>query len=385
MTPFDRSRRLAADLMVVIVAAGLTLGGTRILTHGGPSVGPGGWLLLAAGVGALWFRRRSPVTVLAVTIGAALTYVALDGPGAFYTVSIVVAVHAVAAAGRRWAAVAGVATALIAFVTLDMAFDIAHEFADGGVLWFGGWLTVGLLAGEVVRARTEYVAATEERARQAEQSRQEEQLRRAGEERMRIARELHDVLAHSISIINVQAGAAAHHLDTDPEKSREALATVRDTGKQALRELRSSLGVLRDGVADPAAPRRPSPDIGDIDRLVATTRETGLDVMVHQDGDLAAVPSDAGLAIYRVIQESLTNVTRHAEAGTATVRIERLPGAVRVLVEDDGRGVAPGTAHGHGLTGMAERVRALGGDLMAGPGDRGGFRVEAHIPVGGDT
>lgn len=197
---------------------------------------------------------------------------------------------------------------------------------------------------------------------------------------MRIARDLHDILAHSISIINVQAGAALHHLDTSPDEARAALLTVRNTGKQVLRELRSSIGVLRDsGHSD--APRTPSPGIADIDQLVAATRETGLSVDLEHAGDPNPVPADVELAAYRIVQEGLTNVTRHAAATKVTVKVDRRPEELVVRIDDDGLGSRATPGKGHGITGMKERVAALGGQLYAGPKRSGGFRIEGRIPL----
>jgi signal transduction histidine kinase len=237
--------------------------------------------------------------------------------------------------------------------------------------------------GEVSRDRVARAAADEQRARDAERHRREETLRRAGEERMRIAREVHDVLAHSISIINVQAGVAAHHFETDPDKARAALDTVRNAGKDALRELRSSLGVLRDSDADSEAPREPSPGIRDVDELIAGVEETGLTVHLERIGDPESVPADVGLAVYRVIQESLTNVSRHARASIVGVTIDRRPQQVLVRIEDDGVGLTGTTPDGHGIVGMRERLRLLGGHLDVGPAENGaGLVVEGRIPLG---
>ncbi|MGH3650357.1 MAG: sensor histidine kinase, partial [Acidimicrobiia bacterium] len=257
-----------------------------------------------------------------------------------------------------------------------------HILTGGGALWFLGWLTVALPLGEVSRSRSAYITAVQDRAVEAERSRQEQVLRRAGEERMQIAREIHDVLAHSISIINVQAGAALHHLDTNPNQARDALLTVRETGKQVLRELRSSLGVLRDPNGQIEAPRAPYPGIADIDRLVSATQEAGLSVELERNRRSDTVPADVELAAYRIVQEGLTNVTRHANATTVTVTIDHRPAELIVRIDDNGHGSPADNAGGHGITGMKERVAALGGYLDAGPKPEGGFRVEARIPVG---
>lgn len=365
----------------MLVAAAVTLRGTSVVADTAAPPDMLGWLLLLAGSGALMFRRRWPVAVMWVAIVAGLVYDTLDNPGAFYTVPIVLGIFSAAAFGSRWAAIAGAGVTLVLFYVGDLVLATGHLLNAEGVLWFGGWLTAGVLLGEVARGRTDRIAATEQRAREAERHRQEEALRRAGEERMRIARELHDVLAHSISIINVQAGVAAHHLDADPEKSRAALAVVRTTGKNALRELRSSLGVLRDPGSETAAPRSPSPGTADIPQLVEGSRATGLVIDLHQSGDLDSIPTEIGLAVYRVIQESLTNVTRHAAATRVAVSIERTPQELRVQVDDDGVGSSEAPEGGHGIIGMRERFRALGGVLDARPRREGGFRVQGSVPL----
>jgi signal transduction histidine kinase len=318
-----------------------------------------------------------------VVIAAGLIYDLLGNPGAFSTVAIVIAIHSAASLGHRWTAITGIAASLGVSYLGDLMFDTGHVLNFEGVLWFGGWLTAGLLMGEVSRDRVARAAAIEQRARDAERHRREETLRRAGEERMRIAREVHDVLAHSISIINVQAGVAAHHFDTDPDKARAALDNVRNAGRDALRELRASLGVLRDSDADSEAPREPSPGIRDVDDLIAGVEETGLTVHLERIGDPEAVPADVGLAVYRVIQESLTNVSRHARASSVRVTIDRRPREVLVRVEDNGVGFGGATPDGHGIVGMRERLRLLGGHLDVGPAENGGgLVVEGHIPLG---
>ena len=230
----DRARPEVADLALVLAAIVVMVMGTIGVSRSSAPPDPVGWLLLVAAGGALWFRRPWPTAVMWIVIATGLAYDLLGNPGAFSTVAIVLAIFSVASSGRRWTAIAGVVATLATFYLTDLIGDTGHVLNAEGALWFGGWLIAGFLMGEVSRARIDRAAAAEQRAREAERHRQEETLRRASEERMRIARELHDVLAHSISIINVQAGVAAHHLDTDVDKARAALKTVRDTGKQAL-------------------------------------------------------------------------------------------------------------------------------------------------------
>ncbi len=235
------------------------------------------------------------------------------------------------------------------------------------------WLLVLGAGAELLRSRLERRA--EEAAARAEQAQ-----RRASDERLRIAQELHDVLAHNISLINVQAGVALHLLDERPDQARPALRAIRDASKDALGELRSVLDILRAGGA---APRAPTAGLADLDALVARTRGTGLDVEVAAPDGLDGLPAGVDLAAFRIVQEGLTNVVRHAHATRATVRLTRSPGELVVEVDDNGRGpTGPGVdGDGRGLAGMRERARALGGSLEAGPRPGRGFRVRATLPL----
>jgi signal transduction histidine kinase len=226
--------------------------------------------------------------------------------------------------------------------------------------------------------------------------REQEGLRRAEEERLRIARELHDVLAHNISLINVQSGVALHLLDERPEQARTALAVINDASAEALREIRSVLGVLRQ--VDEQAPRRPAASLDRLPELISQSAAAGLDVDVRIDGERRPLPSDVDLAAYRIVQESLTNVARHARSARAWVRLRYEDGALALEVADDGgddgggrvgtNGVGGRTAEsasgtGNGIVGMRERASTLGGELRAGPRAGGGFTVSARLPLGG--
>jgi signal transduction histidine kinase len=222
--------------------------------------------------------------------------------------------------------------------------------------------------------------ASRQRRLAAERSQAEETRRRAGEERMRIARELHDVLAHNISLINVQAGVALHLMDEQPGQSRGALVAIKQASNDALGELRSVLDVLRQG--DEAPPRTPASGLAHLDRLVAGAEATGLEVRTRVEGTPRPLPAGTDLAAYRIVQESLTNVTRHAGPASATVLIAYGEQELTVQVDDDGRGVAAdGSGSGNGIRGMRERVAALGGELTTGPRPGGGFRVRARLPL----
>jgi signal transduction histidine kinase len=240
------------------------------------------------------------------------------------------------------------------------------------VLGLGAWLLALATTTEVIRARRE-------RAAEVGRARQEEARRRASEERLRIARELHDVLAHNISLINVQAGVALHLMEEQPEQARSALTAIKAASKDALGELRSVLEVLRQ--SDEGAPRAPTAGLEDLDRLVSGAAAAGLDVRVVTEGTPRPLPPSVDLAAFRIVQEALTNVTRHAGRATATVVLTYDGDGLTVQVEDDGRGPSNGTGGGNGIRGMKERAAALGGVVDAGPKPGGGFRVTASLPV----
>jgi signal transduction histidine kinase len=220
-----------------------------------------------------------------------------------------------------------------------------------------------------------------ERAERAEQTREEEARRRVDAERLRIARELHDVVAHSMSMINVQAGAAAHVLEDQPEQAAEALQAIKVASREGLRELRAILNVLRQ--VDESEATAPAPGLDNVSSLVTAADQSGLRATASVVGPPRPVPPTVELAAYRIVQESLTNVLRHARARRATVELQYLPDAMIVRVDDDGR--APGDdftqGTGGGITGMRERAEALGGTVRAGPKPEGGWRVEARFPT----
>ncbi|WLW53839.1 sensor histidine kinase [Streptomyces sp. YU58] len=367
-----RPRGRAADAaLAAAVFVLVALGSMRSLVGGGTEPWQAvavDWTLLTAACGALYLCRRHPVAVASLVLALTITYYLTslyDGP---LMLAFVVALYAVAAAGRiRAAAVlAALALALTGAGTLRGNHDV------NGVALFmlAGWL-VGVVALGWVRHNRLALA------REAEQ-------RAASEERLRIARELHDVVGHHISLINVQSAAALRRLRRDPaggpERAEEALGAIKETSKEALRELRATLGVLRQ--VDEAAPTAPAPGLDRLGDLVESARLAGLDVRLESTGDRdRPLPAELDLAAYRIIQESLTNVTRHARATSVTVRTERGPHRLTVTVTDDGRGpVATGGLPGTGITGMRERARALGGELTAGPGPEGGFTVRACLP-----
>jgi signal transduction histidine kinase len=239
-----------------------------------------------------------------------------------------------------------------------------------------GWLTVMLVVADISRFRRE-------RIEEAKRTRAEVERRRASEERLRIAQELHDVLAHNISLINVQAGVGLHLMEQQPDKARDALINIKQASKDALGELRSALDLLR---GDDAAPRMPTAGLEQLERVVANAVAAGLDVQVETEGAARSLPAEVDLAALRITQEALTNVARHAHASHARVRLRYEPDQLLVEVDDDGNGASTTAAvgpvrPGNGITGMRERAVALGGRLDAGPRPTGGFRVTARLPI----
>ena len=321
--------------------------------------------LLLAGPAALLVRRQLPELPLAVAVAATYAWSVLGLPDGPAFVAYVVALVSAAALGRRTAALGSVA-ALATAVLLGAAVSDAVRVgpALSGVAWS---LALVLLADRVRARRLEHVAQA--------RAREQEQQRRAAEERLLVARELHDVLAHSISLISVQAGVALHLLDEHPEQARTALTTIRQASADGLRDLRRTLAVLRE---EPQ--RAPTPGLDDLDRLVAGARAAGLEVSAEVRGTPRPVDGPVGLAAYRVVQEALTNVSRHAGSPRARVVVTYGDEALDVSVDDDGPSRSAG-GEGHGLRGMAERAGALGGTLAAGARPDGGFSVHAHLPA----
>ncbi|HEX2180062.1 MAG TPA: sensor histidine kinase, partial [Actinomycetota bacterium] len=236
-----------------------------------------------------------------------------------------------------------------------------------------------VLAGEAAHNRRRYLAEVAERLSRAQADREAEPQRRLTEERLRIARELHDIMAHTITVITVQAGEALDALDQYPDQVREAVRNIRDASREAMSELRATVGVLR-AAPEPGTERRPAPGMRDLAELVQTAEGGGLHADLQVQGEVRPLPAAVELTAYRIVQESLTNVIRHAGASRATVTVQYEPGVVTVQVEDDGGNPPAGAANGHGIRGMRERAEAVGGRLEAKPGPDG-FRVWAVLPV----
>ncbi|MEU8823726.1 histidine kinase [Streptomyces sp. NPDC048636] len=397
----------ALDILVAISVFALIIIGAVANPHmRGQHIGPAFVLLALLSSASLVFRRDLPGSVLAVT--SALTVVEITThqsgpPRTAIVLGVVVALYTLAARTDRpttWRV--GLLTAVLLTGTA-MLFGLSPWYSQENLGIFA-WAGLAAAAGDAVRSRRAYITAIEERAVRAERTREEEARRRVAEERLRIARELHDVVAHHIALVNVQAGVASHVMDSRPDQAKEALAHVREASRSALDELRATVGLLRQ-YGDPAAPTEPAPGLGVLDQLVEGFARVGMRVEVDAEppGGLGPLAGSVDLTAYRVVQEALTNVHKHAgPEASVRIRIARAGGALEITVVDDGAGAEPPTAEaaaadlpvtplddeyggGHGLIGMRERVTALRGSCEAGPLPGGGFRVRARLPLQGRT
>lgn len=401
--PLAHGRALLADVLLVLVVGLVQVLGCWASERIGHSpdwrpLDAWAYLLLAAGPAVLVLRRRWPLGVLAVTLACGLVYAARTYPEGPSQLAVYPALWTVALTlPRRTAWLAATVTAVA--VAAAELFLYGDTMFDGEPLYAAVTVFAAMWWGEAVRARRAYVAELRDRAERAERTRDEEARRRVDEERMRIARELHDVVSHTIGVISVQAGVAAHLLHRRPDKAADSLAAIRQASDEALGELHAMLGVLREADGDGGrAPLTPAPGLAELDVLVAQAAGAGVEVTVSLEAEPRRLPSAVDLACYRVVQESLTNVVRHAGASRAEVTVTHHDGQVVVEVTDDGRagsggvrggragppdgpGNGNGAGSGQGILGMRERARALGGSLEAGPRPGGGFRVQATLPV----
>ena len=329
-----------------------------------------GKVLLLAGPAALVVRRGHPPAVFAVTATALVGYLAAGYPFGPVPLATFVALGTMIGRGHRRV---GYPFAAAVFAALVLAHLLRYPGLGfplaGASAWFA-WVAAFLTAVELWRTRRE-------RREQARTAAAEAERRRGSEERLRIARELHDVLGHHVSLINVQAGVALYLMDDDPEQARSALAAIKQSSRDLLREMRATLGVLR-GV-DEEPPHHPVAGLAGLDDLVDATRRAGLPVRVEISGTPRDLPPSADAAAYRIIQEALTNTRKHAGPATASVHLTYAEDGVAMRIDDDGSGPSGATDGGNGLPGMRERAAALGGTLTAGKRPGGGFRVEAHL------
>lgn len=404
----DFSHLLDAALPI-LCAAGIAVG--AVVHHGGLlwplALGlPAAFVLLA--------RRRWPAATLLISGGLVLALFAIDhGAGAIAVVAPAAALYSLALTQGRIHLIVATSVAVVAVILADIFLTGRHAvtlqtFAHVALI------AVPVLAAETLRNRRSYIQTLLEKLELAERTREEEAQRRAEQERLRIARDLHDVVAHTLTTINVQAGVAAHLLDRDPSHAKGALTAIEAASHDALDELRTVLGVLREPEGA-QAPLEPAPGLADIDELLEQAREIGLPASLEVDGEQpGSVPDAVQLAAYRIVQESLTNARRHAPGAGASVSLSYGQDRLRLIVENktvagvggtgagsggvvahhanadrdrdgehggshDGSANGDGARLGVGILGMRERANALGGTLEAGPCD-GAFRVVAELP-----
>ena len=337
--------------------------------------------LLSLGVTIpFFFRRRAPFATAIVTTAAVTLMLVLEYPSNTQTQMVLVSAYTLASHGEGVRRVLGFAGIEVGVGTV--AAVGAPGASTSEIILAGAFYAAAYFFGSAMRNRRLYLEQVEQRAAIIEREHAEAAQRAISDERLRIAQELHDVVAHSMGVIAVQAGVGAHVIDTDPAEAKRSLEAISTTSRSTLTEIRRLLGVLR---ADDEGGYEPAPGLADLDRLVSDIRGAGVTVEVRIDGDRHELPPGVDLTAYRIVQEALTNVLKHAGPASVTVTVGYEPDAVRLEVVDDGRGVNGRAGRGgHGLVGMRERVGVYGGMLETGPRVGGGFRVAARLPYGAD-
>lgn len=371
---WKQNRHWRLDVAIALIVGVIAIAGSYFVGRSNHQpLDPVALALLAMGAAALVFRRLYPVWVLFFVNGTTLLYLILSYPrGPVFLITITAFFTAVMR-GHRVIAWAVLAAEFILFPW--MPYYLGNEPAPEprGIFAIAGWVLVLATVSEIAHIRQQRIL----------RAREEEARRRASEERLRIARELHDVLGHHISLISVQAGVALHLMDKQPEQARVALSVIKDASKEALRELRSVLDVLRQVNEEP--PRSPSSGLACLNDLIARTSEAGLQVHTKVSGDLKGLPASVDLAAFRIVQEALTNVMRHSGQTVSSVYVTRNEQELTLQIDNEVRSEVPrdGINTGKGILGMKERVAALGGVVEAGPRPDGGFRVFARLPLNG--
>jgi signal transduction histidine kinase len=374
----DWGRRHAPDLAIAALSVGTILELAFTSVNYNSAIIP---FALPAGP-VLFFRRRfplgAPTATFALLAGFASVSTQAGNNLSFPFFCALAAMAIFGASEERRVAYAGFP---IAFATVAYVW---HKFDQSlsGLPWVGGFFIAAWLAGFILSARTRQTAELRERATRLEVEREAEARAAVADERARIARELHDVVGHSVSVMTVQASGVRRLLHPDQEREREALLIVEQTGREALAEMRKLVGVLRRPEDAPAL--APQPSLKHLDKLVEQVRESGLAVDLKVEGEATNLPASVDLAGYRLVQEGLTNTIKHAQATRADVLVRYGKGDVELVVSDNGTGNGDGGGSGHGLVGIRERVSVVGGSLEAGPRPGGGFEVRARLPVNGD-
>jgi signal transduction histidine kinase len=375
--------RRGVDMLVVL---GIVGGVVEMIVRRGNESGPKGSLAalivcMLALIIPFFFWRIAPVVVPMTLYVAAVSISFFERE--FITHSYIVFFAAIVAgfllgmARERALGIAGIA---FAYAALSIIVHNDPSGAIGDFVSSASLITMAWFGGFALRQKLQQARAAEERASRLERERELRDFEAAAEERARIARELHDVVAHSVSVMTVQAAAVRRVLRPDQEREREALEVVAQTGREALAEMRRLVGVMKQPEEGPAL--APQPSLQHLDRLVENVREAGLEVRLQIEGKPVALPVGIDVSAFRIIQEGLTNTLKHARATSVDVLVHYGTGVVELVVSDDGRANTSGGGGGHGLVGMRERVAVYGGEIAAGPRDGGGYELRARLPVG---
>jgi signal transduction histidine kinase len=334
-----------------------------------------GAVLMIVHSGALYWRRTAPWIAFSVNLASAVLVAAVGLPTVVLHVAPLVAIYSLSSRVHLETAIWALGLSFAGWIATAASRGFPEDPSTMGGNAIA--LTAAWMLGTFIYKRQEYVERLETRTRELEEAREELAARAVAEERLRLARELHDVVAHSLSMIAVQSGMGEHVIDERPEEARRALGAIQEASRQALDEMRRVVGVLRD---DDALDLAPVAGIDDLPGLVTLVADAGPDVELRTHGDPRPLAPGVSVTSFRIVQESLTNVVKHAHASKVRVSITYAPDAFVVEVVDDGRALAPPDGKGHGLEGMRERVAMFGGRLEAGPLRDGGFRVVATIP-----
>ncbi len=373
-----RTRTVAADVALATGLVAAMVVEALVADKPDTQLTPGAVVAIIAATAPVLARRRWPGWAFAAAL--VLLFPLFLQIGIYQTIPFPAAViaYSVALTGSRTrtvaAAAAGFAVALVALGAFSPHGVWSFETAKNLV-----YVAVPLLAGLAMHSHRAYLCSLHERAEIAERTREEETMRRIGEERLRIARDLHDLVTHSMVAINVQAGVAAHLIDRDPEQARAGLTDIKRVSGEALTDLRATLDVVR---GDDAAPVAPTSRLSRVDDLGSSLRAAGIEVDTDLGDDLDRLPAAVDEAGFRIVQEALTNVLRHARPRRASVVVRTAGDHLEIDVSDDGTATSPPGPGGHGIAGMHARAAALGGTVDAGRREDGGWRVAARIPAG---
>ncbi|WP_216902865.1 sensor histidine kinase [Nocardia alni] len=373
------------DAILVVMVFGFSVLGSMLDVRGPATVisypvSAAGVLFAAIAALAVLWHRRFPRTVLAVTAACG---VLMGAAGAEISAPLVapalVAAYSVGLRSeRRWALTYPSAVGIVLLVA-SITLNPGPLFAPGKVTLIAGGLVAGAFA-DATRNRQNYLTALRARAELAERTREDEARHRVAEERVRIARELHDIVAHHMALAHAQASTAAYLLRTKPDPAQQVLDQLADTTASALRELKATVGLLR-REDDPQAPLEPSPGLSRLPELIASFEPLGPGVSMTVTGEPQPLSPGVDLTAYRIVQEALTNVTKHAPAAAVSVRLAYSRSLLTITVSDDGRGARRSGESGFGLIGMNERAQSVGGELLAGFRQGGGFEVSTRLPL----